>query len=362
MNIAVLVSGGVDSSVALRLLHEQGHALTAYYVKIWLEDELSHLGSCPWEDDLTYVRQVCAELGVPLEVVPLQKAYADEVLAYTLQEIRQGYTPSPDIMCNQRIKFGAFRAAIKDPDVLIATGHYAKKVECDGVFQLVRSPDAVKDQTYFLSRLSYEQLARAVFPLGDLTKPQVRELARQYNLPNQNRPDSQGICFLGKISFPEFLEHHVGVKAGPFIDYDTGCQVGTHRGYWFYTAGQRHGIGLSGGPWYVVEKNPQENTVYISRQYSNLTTERSCLWVRDVHWLVPGTCVPFGEHEYRMAMKLRHGPQIHTGMVYADQNDAGWLRVDLDQPDQGIAPGQFAVFYEGERCLGSGVMERRTIQ
>jgi tRNA (5-methylaminomethyl-2-thiouridylate)-methyltransferase len=357
MKIAVLVSGGVDSSVALRLLHEQGHELTAYYVKIWLEDELSYLGECPWEDDLRYARQVCSEVGVPLHVIPLQKAYADEVLNYTLHEIRNGYTPSPDIMCNQRIKFGAFRSAIQDEGAFIATGHYAKKVVHKGIAYLIRSPDAIKDQTYFLARLSVEQLNSALFPLGDFTKDEVRRLAERYRLPNYDRPDSQGICFLGKITFSQFLEHHLGVQEGPLINYETGERVGTHRGYWFYTTGQRQGIGLSGGPWYVVGKSCHNNSVYISRNYRELNRERSCFWIRDMHWLDPNMQERITASEgYNLTMKLRHGPQFHSGNVRVDAHYPDRLWVQLASSDQGIAPGQFSVLYEGERCMGSGIM------
>jgi tRNA (5-methylaminomethyl-2-thiouridylate)-methyltransferase len=361
MNIAVLVSGGVDSSVALRLLHEQGHNLTAYYVKIWLEDELSHLGSCPWEEDLKYVREVCAHIGVTLEVVSLQQEYAQEVLEYTLAEVRRGYTPSPDIMCNQRIKFGAFRRAIKDPNIMIATGHYAQIVHNGTESYLLRSPDIIKDQTYFLARLSREQLSHALFPLGNLKKSEVRELAHRYNLPNCDRPDSQGICFLGKISFSEFLEHHLGTREGALIDYDTGIQVGTHRGFWFYTSGQRHGIGLSGGPWYVVQKDVEKNIVYISREYASLDSERMQFLVRDVHWLAPEFEQCISTTGTAAFMKLRHGPQLHEGILYALPDKPGWLKVNLLKPDQGIAPGQFAVFYESDRCIGSGVIERKSM-
>lgn len=362
MNIAVLVSGGVDSSVALRLLHEQGHTLTAYYVKIWLEDELSHLGSCPWEEDLKYVREVCADIGVPLEVIPLQREYAQEVLEYTLQEVRRGYTPSPDVMCNQRIKFGAFRKAINDPQVMIATGHYAQVVHEGDQSYLLRSPDSIKDQTYFLARLSREQLSRALFPIGHLKKSDVRELAHRYNLSNRDRPDSQGICFLGKISFSEFLEHHCGTQEGPLIDYDTGIHVGTHRGFWFYTYGQRQGIGLSGGPWYVVQKDVEKNIVYISREYESLDRERMEFLVRDVHWLAPEFESLIEASGTTMSIKLRHGPHVHEGVVTRELRDGrSWLNITLLKPDQGIAPGQFAVFYQGDRCVGSGVIERKTM-
>jgi tRNA (5-methylaminomethyl-2-thiouridylate)-methyltransferase len=359
MNIAVLVSGGVDSSVALRLLHEQGHALTAYYIKIWLEDELSYLGSCPWEEDLKYVRAVCAQIGVPLEVVALQREYAQEVLAYTLQEVRLGYTPSPDIMCNERIKFGAFRRVVSDSHAMIATGHYARIIHEGIESYLLRSPDVIKDQTYFLARLSHEQLSCALFPIGNLKKIEVRELAQRYNLPNCNRPDSQGICFLGKISFAEFLEHHLGTQEGPLVDYETGVPVGKHRGFWFYTSGQRQGIGLSGGPWYVVQKDIEKNIVYISRDYETLKHERMNFWVRDVCWLVPEVAHRILQAGTAVSMKLRHGPQLHEGTVHVCPDRPGWLEIKLIKPDQGIAPGQFVVFYDGDRCVGSGVITRK---
>ena len=206
MNIAVLVSGGVDSSVALRLLQDQGHTVTAFYLKIWLEDELSFLGDCPWEQDLAYVRQVCEQADVPLHVISLQKEYWDIVVSYVIAEVKAGRTPNPDILCNSRIKFGAFLDKIGDEFDAIASGHYAAIKEISGKKLLYAAPDAIKDQTYFLSHLNSAQLNKVLFPLGNFNKAEVRELAQKYDLPNKERKDSQGICFLGKLKYDEFCK------------------------------------------------------------------------------------------------------------------------------------------------------------
>ncbi len=352
MNIAVLVSGGVDSSVALRLLQDQGHQVTAFYLKIWLEDELAYLGDCPWEQDLAYVRAVCEQAGVPLEVVSLQDAYWSRVVSYTIAEIKAGRTPNPDIMCNKRVKFGAFFEAINNHPLTfdkVATGHYARVQEKNGLFTLHAAPDLIKDQTYFLSGLSQEQLSLLTFPLGNLSKPEVRELAQQYDLPNKDRKDSQGICFLGKIKFSDFVRHHVGDALGDLVEYETGKVWGKHDGFWYYTIGQRQGIGLSHGPWYVVAKDTQKNIVFISREYYSEEKERNSFEIHDINWL-SGKPTSLENIE----VKLRHGAARHACFVeFSDNNSA---LITLRDRDQGIASGQFAVFYDGDQCLGGGVI------
>ena len=233
MKIAVLVSGGVDSSVALALLKAQGHDVTAFYLKIWLEDELSYLGDCPWEEDLTYARAVCDQLQVPLEIISFQKEYSQIVVAYTLSEVKAGRTPNPDVLCNQYIKFGAFYSAISDAYEYVATGHYAQVEHASEVSYLKQAADVIKDQTYFLSNLSQAQVKRALFPIGHLQKSQVRALAQEFNLPTSTRKDSQGICFLGKFKFKEFIQAHLGTKSGNIIEFETGTVVGNHDGFWY---------------------------------------------------------------------------------------------------------------------------------
>ncbi|MGB4833709.1 MAG: tRNA 2-thiouridine(34) synthase MnmA [Candidatus Moraniibacteriota bacterium] len=373
--IAVLVSGGVDSSVALALLVEAGFDVTAFYIKIWLEDELAFLGDCPWEEDLAYVRAVAEKLGVSLEIVPLQKEYWEYVVAEAIREVKAGRTPNPDMLCNARIKFGAFWDAIGDGYDKIATGHYAQTdaaVNFNTPFLLPervrsrsfttaplkltvprflkRSIDPVKDQTYFLSQLSKLQLSRALFPIGQYTKPEVRALAERFALPNAKRRDSQGICFLGKIPFDEFLRHHLGIKKGPLVEFETGKVLGEHSGFWYFTIGQREGIGLSGGPWYVVAKDTATNTIFISHAEHREERARASFTVTDLNW--------FGElpeDGAELSVKLRHGPKEYECQV--QWRDAKTLEVFLQkETDTGVASGQYAVFYRGDYCLGGGVI------
>lgn len=285
MKIAVLVSGGVDSSVALKLLKDQGHDITAFYIKIWLEDELSFLGDCPWQEDLSYVTQVCQKLNVPLQIISLQKEYWEQVVTYTINEVKAGRTPNPDVLCNSRIKFGVFYESIDASFQKIATGHYAQVKSTNGESILQMSPDELKDQTYFLAHLNQEQLSKCIFPIGHLQKKEVRKLAMEFDLPNQSRKDSQGICFLGKIKFKEFVKAHLGIKIGDIVEFETNKVLSKHEGYWFYTIGQRQGIGLAGGPWFVVAKNIELNIVYISKSYYSDDKSRNCFKIGSLNWI-----------------------------------------------------------------------------
>jgi len=353
MRIAVLVSGGVDSSLALRLLHDQGYDVTAFYVKIWLEDELSFLGDCPWQEDLAYVQALCQQLNVPLRVIPLQRAYWDRVVTYTMNEVRAGRTPNPDVLCNTYIKFGAFYDVVGNEFDYIATGHYARTIQHSHYIGLHQAPDPVKDQTYFLSYLTQQQVTRVWFPVGDYRKDEVRQLAETYDLPSKHRKDSQGICFLGKVHFRDFLAYHVGTRSGMLVEYETGIKKGEHNGFWFYTIGQRRGIGLPHGPWYVVDKDTDANIVYISRNYYAHDKQRHQFDMTSCNWIEGSEPT-----QKRVSVKLRHGPDKHT----ADLTPVGkdHFRVYLHERDQGIAPGQFAVVYHNEECLGAGVITERS--
>lgn len=344
MKIAVLVSGGVDSSVALKLLKDQGHDLTAFYLKIWLEDELAFLGDCPWEEDLKYVREICERENVPLEIVPFQKEYFETVVSYTINEVKSGRTPNPDIMCNNHIKFGRFIEGYGHKFDKVATGHYAQIEEENGIYYLKKAPDPVKDQTYFLGRLNQDQLSKALFPIGHLPKEEVRRLAEKFDLPNKSRKDSQGICFLGKFKYNDFIKHYLGEKKGDIIEFETSKKLAEHEGFFYYTVGQRKGIKLGGGPWYVVKKDPEKNIVYVSSHYHDPDKPRNTLKVGDYNWF-------FGKppEEKNLQVKLRHGENFYQATL--EENT-----LTLDKNDQGIAPGQYVVFYKNERCLGSAVI------
>jgi len=369
MKIAVLTSGGVDSSVALSLLKEQGHEVKAFYLKIWLEDELQYLGSCPWEEDLKYVEEICENLKVPLEIVPMQKEYFDRIISYTIEEVKAGLTPNPDVLCNNHIKFGVFLEKKNEFNFdKVASGHYAQVFERNGRFLLKKSPDLVKDQTYFLCNLSQEQLSKIVFPIGHLSKEEVRNFAKIFNLPNQNRKDSQGLCFLGKIKFKEFIKHHLGEKKGDIVEFETGRIVGEHPGFWYYTLGQRHGLDLGGGPFYVVKKDIEKNIIYISSSYHSEDKKRNNFFVHKLNWFEG-----YMPKKRQLQIKVRHGEKIYNCGIMAPGRDAlppfvetsagkqcvstGAIHVKLDENDQGIASGQFAVFYDGEECLGGGVIK-----
>jgi tRNA (5-methylaminomethyl-2-thiouridylate)-methyltransferase len=348
MKIAVLLSGGVDSSVALRLLKDQGHDLTAFYLKIWLQDEFSFLGECPWEEDLKYARGVCKQTGVPLEIIPLQTEYWDNVVSYTIEEIKEGRTPNPDIFCNSLIKFGQFYDKIDSSFEKVASGHYANIEQSNGKYLLKTSPDLVKDQTYFLAYLTQEQIARALFPIGKYKKTEIRKFAEKFDLPTMARRDSQGICFLGQIKFKEFIKHHLGEAEGEIIDIDSGKVLGIHPGYYYYTIGQRSGLKLGGGPWFVVRKDVEKNIVYISKENKS-ARDRSEFSVGKFNWISGKAPL-----KKELKVKIRHGVNRYDCQV-------DWLidskaAIKINEPDKGIAPGQFAVFYDEDVCLGGGII------
>jgi tRNA (5-methylaminomethyl-2-thiouridylate)-methyltransferase len=347
VKVALLLSGGVDSSVALYLLKDQGHDVTAFYLKVWLEDELSYLGECPWEEDLAFAREVAASADVPLEVRSLQKPYWDRVVGYVLDELRAGRTPSPDIFCNQRIKFGAFFDEIDDAFDRVASGHYARLERDHGRVLLKRGFDRVKDQTYFLSHLYREQVDRALFPIGHLTKSEVRKQAHRLGLPNRDRRDSQGICFLGKIPYQEFVRHHLGEREGDIVDLGTGRVLGRHRGFWFHTIGQRQGLGLSNGPWFVQKKDVENNVVYVTHGSRLAETAKNHYEVEKVHWISESP------ERRDLLVRVRHGIHLYRADVEA-RGDRATVR--LDRKEAGIAPGQFTVFYDGEVCLGGATI------
>jgi len=386
-SVAMLLSGGVDSSVALHLLLRQNYNVTAFYLRIWLEDELAHLGECPWEDDLQVCQEVCEHAGnVPLETVSLGKEYRESVVQYTIEEAQRGRTPNPDIMCNSRVKFGCFLDYIEESGMefdYIASGHYARledvtEHDMPAKKRLFRAPDPVKDQSYFLCALTQQQLSKVIFPIGTYQKSEVRELASHFQLPNRNRPDSQGLCFLGKVKFDDFLSSYLGNRPGDVVDALNGEVIGRHNGLWYHTVGQRKGIGkvmfplaTARGPWYVVAKDQSQDIVYVSNRYDkeDFAKARSEFEVEDVRWILGGTPTEMiiddssediHWKEVRIDMKIRHGPRIVKGSLLL-KDDGLTGNVCLDIKDGGLAPGQYVVFYkeDTDECLGAGVISEK---
>lgn len=352
-SVAALISGGVDSSVAAALAVRDVGAgsVRGYYLKIWLEEDAAFLGECPWEEDLRYAEAVAQTLGIPLEVVPLQQTYYERIVMYVTGALRAGRTPSPDVLCNRRIKFGAFFDAIGTGST-VATGHYAQVGQTPDGPILTAAADERKDQTYFLSHIRPEQLRRLTFPIGGIEKGEVRRLAATIELPTADRPDSQGICFLGKIRYRDFVRHYLGERPGKIVARPDGAILGDHQGHWFYTIGQRSGLGLSGGPWYVVDKSADENTVFVAHDCDrddDRLWDRRRIRVHELHWITP-----YPDLCRVDAVKLRHTPLRSAAQVVPWEPNAA--EVILDQPDHEAAPGQFAVFYEGRECLGGATI------
>ncbi|MCM1369804.1 MAG: tRNA 2-thiouridine(34) synthase MnmA [Candidatus Amulumruptor caecigallinarius] len=352
MKIAVLVSGGVDSAVVVDLLHKQGHELHLFYIRIGGENGE---GDCSAEEDIEMCTLIAHKYNLPLQVVSLHEEYWESVMGYTLRTVKEGLTPHPDMMCNKLIKFGYFEERWGHEFDKTATGHYASIKERNGKLYLATAADPVKDQTDFLAQISYEQLSRLMFPLGNIPKSEVRRLAAEASLPNAVRKDSQGICFLGKINYADFIERHLGIRKGSVIEIETGKKIGEHRGYWFYTIGQRKGLGLSGGPWFVVRKNVRDNVIYVSNGYDTRKQYGRRIAIEEMHWITEN---PILEESGSMSItfKTRHTPEFISGKMESVGNGSYVVHSDADV--QGIAPGQFAIIYtpDKELCLGSGMI------
>lgn len=348
MKIAALISGGVDSAVAVHRLKEQGHDIHLFYIRIGLDNGE---GDCSAEEDIEMCRYIAAHYALPFDVVSLHQEYWDSVMAYALDTVARGLTPNPDIMCNRIIKFGYFDERWGHEFDKTATGHYARTlVGSDGLTYLGTAPDPVKDQTDFLARITYKQLDHAMFPIGDIPKSRVRQLAIEANLPNAFRRDSQGICFLGNINYNDFIRRHLGERPGPIIELETGRKLGEHRGFWFHTIGQRKGLGLSGGPWFVVRKNVTDNAIYVSRGYDTEKQYGREILLDEMHWITRDPELT------DITFKNRHTPEFIPGKLIRLEN--GRFRIESEQKVQGIAPGQFAVIYDRNReiCYGSAVI------
>lgn len=347
--IAVLLSGGVDSSVVVHEFATMGLSPDCFYIKIGPEE--SEEWDCSSEEDFEMATAVANRYGCKLQLVDCHKEYWEKVTKYTMDKVRAGLTPNPDVMCNRLIKFGAFDEKIGYQYDLIATGHYAQTEWIDGKKWLTTSPDPVKDQTDFLAQIYDWQLKKAIFPIGHYTKNEVRQIAEREHLVNAKRKDSQGICFLGKINYNDYIKRYLGENPGDVVDVSTGKILGKHKGLWFHTIGQRHGLGFGGGPWNVVRKDIDNNILYVANGYEPHQAWRKEFSMKDFHYLT------VKELPENVTFKIRHTPEFHKATLrFLGDDTYGIFAEDMIQ---GVAPGQFCVIYDAEhhKCYGSGEIE-----
>ncbi len=388
--VIVGLSGGVDSSVAALLLKQQGYEVHGLFMKNWEDQEGVLTSNCTWEDDWLFAEMVANKLGIPLHFVDFSQEYKERVVNYMFDEYQRGRTPNPDVLCNREVKFDIFiEEALRYDADYVATGHYCRKetIQRDGketIYSLLAGRDRNKDQSYFLCQLSQEQLKRALFPVGNLTKQEVRNIATDNELVTAGRKDSQGICFVGKVDLPTFLQQKLDAKEGPVVKIDKdkfakyyeldkgedypimfdvynfdeigGEKVGTHNGAHFYTVGQRKGLNLGGfkEPLYVVGIDTSRNIVYVGEGKDHPALYRKGLWIgpEDVHWLREDLKIePESSQEYDI--RIRYRQPLQKGTLY--RNHKG-IFITFESPQRGITPGQFAAWYNEEELIGSGVI------
>lgn len=348
--VVVGMSGGVDSSVAALILKEQGYDVVGLFMRNWHEEDES--GACTAEQDYSDVRRVAGLLDIPYYTLDLSKEYADRVFKYFLEEYSHGRTPNPDVLCNREIKFGPFKEFAKGLGAdYIATGHYAGTETRDGKTYLIRAKDENKDQTYFLNQLSNEQITNVLFPLTEIAKPEVREIAKKYNLATAEKKDSTGICFIGERNFRKFLSEYLPMKPGKIMTLG-GKVIGEHDGVFFYTIGQRKGFGLGGvkgesndAPYYVVKKDVERNILYVHQgECDELYSEE--LFAEDFNYITDKI-----EPGARVLLRTRHREKLTPATAYPE--DCG-VRIVTDAPVRAVTPGQYVVLYDGRVCLGGG--------
>ena len=358
--IAVLLSGGVDSSVVLYELVSQGLQPDCFYIHIGPEEDEEW--DCSSEEDVEMATAVAHKYGCKLEVIDCHQEYWNQVTTYTINKVREGFTPNPDVMCNRLIKFGAFDEKRGHDYDLIATGHYAMtEIDEEGRKWLCTSPDPVKDQTDFLAQIYDWQLRKALFPIGHYMKDEVRAIAEREHLVNAKRKDSQGICFLGKINYNEYIRRFLGENPGDVIELETGRKIGEHRGLWFHTIGQRKGLGFGEGPWFVIQKDVPKNILYVSHGYDPQDAYKQDFLIHDFHSLtLPLHNLFNGQTTKNVTFKIRHTPEYHPAVL--EKVDEGKYMVHSAHPIHGVAPGQFCVVYDEKhhRCFGSGEITPRS--
>ena len=354
--VVVGMSGGVDSSVAAHLLKQQGYDVCGIFMKNWRETNPEF--PCTATEDARDALGVCDTLGIELDAVDFSNEYWQRVFAYFLDEYRRGRTPNPDILCNKEIKFKAFldHALAQGADC-IATGHYARIQQTDEGYQLLKGRDPAKDQSYFLYTLGQAQLARSLFPVGELQKSEVRRIAREQGFTNAAKKDSTGICFIGERDFNKFLSHYMPAQPGDIRTPD-GQYLGSHDGLMYYTLGQRKGIGIGGrkgmdeSPWYVVEKDMTNNVLVVTQGHDHPLLHQRGLQAGTMHWVAgEPPALPL-----RCRAKTRYRQTERDCVVSREGSDA--YLVQFDEAQRAVTPGQSVVFYQGDECLGGGVIEK----
>ncbi|NLA15375.1 MAG: tRNA 2-thiouridine(34) synthase MnmA [Bacteroidales bacterium] len=365
MKIAVGLSGGVDSSVAALLLKQQGHDVMALFMRNWHDTTGTLQSECTWEEDLDLAKLVAHKLNIPFHYTDLSRLYKERVVDYMFFEYAKGRTPNPDILCNREIKFDVFlEEALALGADKVATGHYCRIEQTDeGEYKLLKGADPNKDQSYFLCQLNQQQLSKSLFPIGHLTKNEVRELARKNGLPTSDRKDSQGICFVGKVDLPVFLQQHLKPRSGHVVEVfrDGSTQViGKHNGAHYFTIGQRKGLNIGGHkePLFVLSTHIESNTVYVGegQDHPGLYHNSLSMAAEDVHWVRPSMQMQQGE-EKSYPVRIRYRQPLQEAMLTYDANT---MQICFHEPQRGITPGQFAVWYKDEELLGSGVIESRS--
>ena len=389
--VVIGLSGGVDSSVAAYLLKEQGYDVIGLFMINWHDTTGTLEGDCPWHDDRVFAELVARRLDIPLHVVDLSEEYRRRVVEYMFAEYEQGRTPNPDVLCNREIKFDVFlKEAQKLGADFVATGHYCQKgeeVTADGttVYKLLAGADKNKDQSYFLCQLSQEQLRYAMFPIGDIDKPEVRRIAEEQHLATAKRKDSQGICFVGKVDLPVFLQQKLKAAKGNIHEIKPewpkynrtiaeddlaalaepwhytvrdGKKIGEHKGAHFYTIGQRKGLGIGGRKesLFIIGTDVEQNVIYVGEGDNHPGLHRKALKIKsdDMHWINPTRKLEVGESA-RFAVRIRYRQPLQQATLFVREEGAYLL---FDEPQRGIAAGQFAAWYDGEELVGSGVIEK----
>ncbi|MGG3181409.1 tRNA 2-thiouridine(34) synthase MnmA [Priestia megaterium] len=350
--VVVGMSGGVDSSVAALLLKEQGYDVIGIFMKNW--DDTDGFGVCTATADYDDVIRVCNQLGIPYYAVNFEKQYWDKVFTYFLDEYKVGRTPNPDVMCNKEIKFKTFlEHAMSLGADYVATGHYAQVVKKNGKVSMLRGKDENKDQTYFLNQLTEDQLSKVMFPIGGMEKSKVREIATKANLATASKKDSTGICFIGERNFKEFLSGYLPAQEGNMETFD-GNVVGHHDGLMYYTIGQRHGLGIGGNgdPWFVIGKDLERNVLYVGQGFHQETLYSDSIIANNVNWISKDA--PSEKFECTAKFRYRQPDDKVTVEVLGDLK----VKVTFHKPIRAVTPGQAVVFYQGEECLGGGIINK----